>query len=447
MAMRGLVLVCVLAACNDPGLLLEVHAAGDAPMASVEVMIPDNVHGGGMGMPPKQSARTGGKVYEVIDTTAAEVSDGTAKVLLQAGSIDAVPALLVVGKDGNGAINGYALITDPNSSDGLIHVRHTRSDEVVVHLDPVAQMPAVQARMPAQTDRLARWSKNGDSNDGRCIGIIHADGRGDFFGPKDDTDCDGADPECDDAWYLKSAGAGACATQEPPTNDDTMDACRIGMTPGCTDNDPTSGKCMVVPESMCVPVTICEQCDDPIDMACLDEASPAMNEKTTYIDCTIYINTSIATGATLCPATGSTSTVSLHGFIGDGWSCAAVPGFIQELGNAAAPMQTTPLAGTTDSLAFMCPQPGSQGIDVALVGVSDEITDPMMPTTGGLLFSLHDGNTTAPLHTLGLPFVAHFVAMPDGNCPADPTMTCSVVPGTVNGGDPYMDEMWHCAGS
>jgi hypothetical protein len=26
-------------------------------------------------------------------------------------------------------------------------------------------------------------------------------------------------------------------------------------------------------------------------------------------------------------------------------------------------------------------------------------------------------------------------------------MTCSVVPGTINGGDPYMDEMWHCAGS
>ena len=128
--MRGLALVCVLAcACNDPGLLLEVHASDGAAIASVEVMIPDDVHGGGMGMPPKQSAKTAGKVYEVIDTTAADVSDGTAKVLLQAGSIDAVPALLVVGKDASGAINGYALITDPSSSDGLIHVRHTASDE------------------------------------------------------------------------------------------------------------------------------------------------------------------------------------------------------------------------------------------------------------------------------------------------------------------------------
>lgn len=445
--MRGLVLVCVLTACNDPGLLLEVHAAGDAPMASVEVMIPDDVHGGGMGMPPKQSAKTGGKVYEVVDTTAADVSDGTAKVLLQAGSIDAVPALLVVGKDANGGINGYALITDPNSSDGLIHVRHTTSDEIIVHLDPVAQMPIAQARMPAQTDRLARWGRGGDSNDGRCIGILHPDGKGDFFGPKDDTDCDAADPECDDSWYFKSSGAGACATQEPPTNDDTMDACRIGMTPGCTDNDPTSGECTVVPESVCVPVTVCEECDDPIDMACLEQASPAMNEKTTLIDCTIYVNTTVASAPTLCPQTGASTTLSLHGFIGPGLSCAAVPGFLPQLGNTTTPVPNTPLAGTTDSLAFSCPQTDTQGIDVALRGPSDEVLDPMMPTNGALVFSVRDSNTAVAVHTLALQFVAHFVATPDGTCPPEPTMTCSVVPGTVNGGDPYMDEMWHCAGN
>jgi hypothetical protein len=446
--MRGLALVCVLAcACNDPGLLLEVHASDGAAIASVEVMIPDDVHGGGMGMPPKQSAKTAGKVYEVIDTTAADVSDGTAKVLLQAGSVDAVPALLVVGKDAGGAINGYALITDPNSSDGLIHVRHTQSDEIVVHLEPVAQMPIAQARMPAQTDRLARWSRSGDSNDGGCIGILHADGRGDFFGPKDDTDCDGADPECDDTWFLKSAGAGACGTQEPPANDDTMDACRIGMTPGCTDNDPTSGECTVTPASVCVPVTVCEECDDPIDMACLEQASPAMNEKTTLIDCTLYVNTANAATPTLCPQTGLTTTISLHGFIGDGWSCAAVPGFIPEIGNTTMPVQVTPLAGTADQLAFACPQAITQGLDVELRGPSDQVLDPTMQTTGALVFSVRDANNTASVHALALPLIAHFVSMPDGTCPQDPTMTCSVVPGTVNGGDPYMDEMWHCAGN
>jgi hypothetical protein len=205
---------------------------------------------------------------------------------------------------------------------------------------------------------------------------------------------------------------------------------------------------MVTPESVCVPVTVCEECDDPIDMACLEAASPATNEKTTLIDCTIYVNTTITASPTLCPQTGSVSTISLHGFIGDGWSCAAVPGFIPELGNTTMPVQATPLAGTSDSLGFTCPPNGLQGIDVELRGLSDEVVDPTMPTTGALVFTLHDANTAVSVHTLALPFIAHFVSTPDGTCPTtEPMMTCSVVPGTINGGDPYMDEMWHCAGS
>jgi hypothetical protein len=198
---------------------------------------------------------------------------------------------------------------------------------------------------------------------------------------------------------------------------------------------------------VCVPVTVCEECDDPIDMACLEQASPAMNEKTTLIDCTLYVNTANAATPTLCPQTGLTTTISLHGFIGDGWSCAAVPGLIPEIGNTTMPVQVTPLAGTADQLAFACPQAITQGLDVELRGPSDQVLDPTMQTTGALVFSVRDANNTASVHALALPLIAHFVPMPDGTCPQDPTMTCSVVPGTVNGGDPYMDEMWHCAGN
>jgi hypothetical protein len=446
--MRGLALVCVLAACNDPGLLLEVHAASDAAMTRVEVMIPDDIDDRGMGMPPKDSARTPGRVYEVIATTSGDVTDGTGDILLQAGSLDAVPALLVLGKDAQGAVTGYAVITDPNSSDGLIHIRHSTTDEMKVYLSPVTQVPIAEARQHAATDRLVRWDRDGDAGEGACVGIIHADGKGDFFGPDGDRDCDEAQPECDDAWFFKSSGAGLCATQDPPTNDDTLDACRIGMTPGCTDNDPGSGECAVVPESLCVPITVCEECDDPIDMACLDKVSPAMNDKTPLINCTIYVDTVTAAGPTLCGGTDTTATISLHGFIGDGWSCALVPGFIPELGGTTMPVQATPLAGTANTLAFSCPQPGSQGVDVALRGPADAVNDMTMKTSGALVFTVHDTNSAAKVHSLALPFVAHFAATPEGTCPTlEPTMTCSVIPGTVNGGDPYMDEMWHCAGN
>jgi hypothetical protein len=112
------------------------------------------------------------------------------------------------------------------------------------------------------------------------------------------------------------------------------------------------------------------------------------------------------------------------------------------------PVQATPLAGTANTLAFSCPQPGSQGVDVALRGPADAVNDMTMKTSGALVFTVHDTNSAAKVHSLALPFVAHFAATPEGTCPTlEPTMTCSVIPGTVNGGDPYMDEMWHCAGN
>jgi hypothetical protein len=437
--MRGLVLVCVLTACNDPGLLLEVHAAGDAPMASVEVMIADDIHGGGMGMPPKQSPKSAGKVYEVLDTTTAEVSDGTAKVLLQAGAIDAIPGLLVVGKDASGGINGYAVITDPNSSDGLIHIRHTKSDEIVVHLDPVTQMPLAQVRMPSQTDRLARWSQDGDANDGRCIGIIHPDGRGEFFGPEDDTDCDAADPECDDTWFLHTASAGSCPTTMPPTNDDTMDACRIGTTLGCTDNVTQGSDCTATPSSVCVPAEVCTSCPD-LDPGCL--AGLTTDNQSTRIDCTIFVTN--ADPPALCTTLGEPALISLHGFIGVSSVCAGVPGLLTDISTSSMPMSTVPLSSTTAMLGFTCAPQGVQGVNMAVIGNSDQVDPAKMPTDGALVVRVNEDGTATGGHVLALPFHAHLDSV-DG-CPTTGSIVCTVEDG-VAASNGEADPIWHCAGN
>jgi hypothetical protein len=438
--MKRALLVIVLAACNDPGLLLEVHASSGATMTTVEVMIPDGVRMNGMGMPPMQSPKTQGTVYEVIETTAADVSDGSAKVLLQAGSIDAVPALLVLGHDASGAVNGYAVITDPSSSDGLIHFRHTASDEIVVHLDPIAQMPVAQARMPAQTDRLARWSTGGDDPAGKCVGIIHADGKGDFFGPQGDKDCDAANPECDDTWFLRSTGAGKCATQTPPANDDTMDACRIGATLGCTDNVTSDGACNVPTPGLCTPVTVCDHCTDLINATCIKDA--VNDNKTAFVECTVFYSTESGGAASLCPSNATTPTnVDLTPYVGLGWGCVGPSGWA-DFSVGPQLMPGIPLASTTDTLMFTCHQ---LGLDFSIEGQGTAIDPQLMPTTGTVYFGVNDlaTNTTTPAHFLALPFVATY--QQTVQCPPD-TMVCQIVDGDDNG-SPFFDPMWHCAGN
>lgn len=440
--MRGLVLVCVLAACNDPGLLLEVHASDGAAMASVEVMIPDDVHGGGMGMPPQQSGKTGGKVYEVIETTQADVSDGTAKVLLQAGSIDAVPALLVLGKDASGGVTGYALITDPNSSDGLIHVRHTASDEIVVHLDPIAEVPIAQLHQSADADRLVRWDKQGDAGDGRCIGIIHGSGKGDFFGPEGDRDCDAADPECDDTWFLKNEGPGVCPTQTPPPNDDTMDACRIGSTLGCTDNVTEGTDCTTTPSSVCTSLAVCTQCSD-LDPDCI--TSLASDQHATHVECTIDILDD-ASAPAMCANTGDRALIDMNGIIGPNSLCAGVPGLITDVSNVGTPMPTVPLLSSTAMLTFTCAEQGMQGINVTLMGASDHIDPTKMETPGVLVFRVNGDGSAVTGHVLALPFRAYYEPVTGNECPTTtPAIRCTLVDGLDGSGN--ADPLWNCAGS
>jgi hypothetical protein len=424
-------LLLTLTACSQSGLLLEVHGTKDAPIAKVEVFVPDAMHESGMGMPPKQSPKTPGTVWAVIATASAEASGNAATILLQPGEIDQVPALLVVGEDANHDAVSYALITDPN---GPIALPHAKSNEIVVDLEPTSEVTVDDARKMAPATRIARWSaQTVDDNTGPCIAVIHPDGTGDFFGPADDKDCDAATPECDDTWFLHSAGAGKCATQLASALDNTQDACRLGNTLGCTDNVTKNGTCTAQDPAICAPVTLCEQCQGVIDDSCV--ASAVNDNRTMSMQCVAYVN--MESGTPLwCP--GREVIVSMQPEFGDPYACNGVSGFAGFLNNT--PLGTLQMQSTMNSISFAC-HGGTTDFDFIASGNSDAVDPQMLPTSGTIVFGVNAG-TTSSTRLLAMPFVVSY--QPVAPCPPDGFL-CSFFPGDENGG-PFDDPMWHCAG-
>lgn len=425
-------LLALLAACGQSGLLLEIHGTKDAPIAKVEVFVPDSSRAGGMGMPPMQSPKTHGTVYEVIATATATASDNQATILLQPGTIDQVPALLVLGYDANHDAVGYAVVSDPN---GPILLRHASTDEIVVDLDATSEVKVKDTRMPAPTPRIARWSAQAvDDNTGPCVAVIHPDGTGDFFGPTEDKDCDAAQPECDDTWYLHSVGAGKCATEMASAVDDTQDACRLGNTLGCTDNVSKNAGCMAQDPAICTPVTLCDQCQSVIDDSCVTAA--VNDNKTMSIQCTAYVNGE--SGSPLwCP--GREVLVDMTPEFGDPYVCNGVAGFAGFLASTQlGPLQ---MQSTMNSIAFTC-HPGATELDFTASGNSDAVDPQMLPTSGTIVFGVQPGTQTAGTRLLAMPFTVSYQTV--APCPQF-GFICDFVPGEDNG-QPFDDPMWHCAG-
>lgn len=450
MQMRVLALVCVLAACGDSGLLLDVNP-GSSDVKFVEVFVAKQRQGDYMGMPPANSPMaTSGDVFEVAETVKTPLDgDGRARILLKPGSIDQVPALLVVGYDANHAAIRYAIVEDPK---GPIMLRHTQADTIVVMLDPVKQTPVGMARMPAgATPRLVRWSadKMGDDLNGPCIGVIADDGgqgvKGTFFGPRDDLDCDNATPECDDNWYLKVEGAGHCVS-DMIANDPFMGACRLGTTAGCVDNNPNSGVCTPVQQVVCGPSAFCDSCSNrTLEMTgCL--ADTAMSDQTARIDCQLLVQDGGNGTGTLCDTKTAVIDMAALNLLGTGWACNGVAGFTNYLdASNGTPLATLPINGTTAALGTQCHLDTSVlsfGIGAAAGTV---VSDLQAETWGGMVFGVHVVSTTGDPHWLVLPI---HLSYQTGTCPTDgttPTLACTFSPG-ANAVTPNGDTIWNCAG-
>jgi hypothetical protein len=444
--MRGVVLACVLAACGgDTGLLLDIDANG---VASVDVFVARAKTASRMGMPPANTTKpTLGDVYAVIEHTTVDVgTDGRARILLQRGDLSDVPALLVIGYDANHAPIGDAVITDPS---GSITLPVTKENRLVVELDPAMPMLLANARTPAgnSTTRIARWSassRGGDDSNGSCIAVLH-DGdnqtvAGTFFGPDGDTDCDNAQPECDDAWFLRTKDAGLCGTTVSPPLDDTMDACRIGDTAACKDGVANANAaCVAEVPGRCMPSKVCEQCASDLDPNCVGQQLTDPN--TPHISCTIAIRTETGADPTICA--GASTSVTMDSQFGPGYFCGGSAGFADLQMPQIAMGQDLQLASSPDAkLTFGC-HAGSTQFALAVTDPNVSPIDPAKLDTQGLLvFTVAAPNNIPPPRLLVLPITVSYLDMGTGPC-AQPGMTCYFDPADSTGG---FDTLWHCAG-
>lgn len=450
--MRGVLLACVLAACgNDAGLLLDVHP-GDPGVRRVEVLLPnDNAPGTYMGvptgvLPAAQGPKIAGPVYAVVDRTGGTIDGGGAlRVLLTPGEVTQVPAILVLGYDANDTPIRYAVVTDPS---GDIQLPHTTSAHLVVDLEPITSVPLSGGPNATASPRLVRW--DGASFDGpsaRCFGILTGSGgdrTGTFFGPDGDLDCDHAQPECDDTWYMRVRAASKCATTQPGQNDpDTLDACRIGDSAGCRDGDPNAMACVAQLPAVCVPAEVCDQCGDQLDASCTRQQ--LTDPKTSHVECTIYVKTDAASGnKTFCdtPATA----LAMPPRFGNGYACTGVAGFADPMMPANALASTVPLdAAPADRLSFNC-HADQTNFTFAVTNTATTPLDPALPETYAvLLFGVHaTAMSTVTPRLLALPIHVQYVDVGnDGQACPTPALQCDLLPDANTQAD---DPMWHCAG-
>lgn len=442
--MRGVALACLLAACgNEAGLLLDVHP-GDSSVARVEVLLPGDQPGKYMGLPPAMTgAKVPGPVYSVVDRTGGMLDGaGVLRVLLTPGDIAAVPAILVLGYDANDTPIRYAVVTDPN---GWIALPHTTSTHLVVDLDPITTVPLSNASASTASPRLVRWDgMTPDDATAKCFGILSGNGSGRtgiFFGPDGDLDCDHAQPECDDTWFMHVRNPGKCATTMPPPMDDTMDACRIGDSAGCRDGFAGSNACVAQLPGVCVPAEVCDQCADGLDPSCV--AQQMTDLKASHLDCTIYVRTNNSDGSKLFCDTVAT-TLAMGTLFGSGYTCSGSNGFADPMMPANALATEIPLdAAPGAKLSFNC-HAGTTDFAFAVSTIATTGVDPALPETqAALLFGVQSPSTTASPHVLALPLHVQYVDVGVQLCPPE-AMHCDLAPDANTQAD---DPIWHCAGS
>jgi hypothetical protein len=419
----------LLVGCSQPGLLLDVVPA-DHSVATVEVFVPDQAAGDALGMPPANSAKTPGTVYAVTDRLTASIdSSHHARLLLQVDAETTVPALLVVGYDANHDAIEQAVLPGP------VTVRHTQSDRIVIHLDPVTQVAVASALDPngPSGPRLARWSARAlDDHSADCIAVLTAGGsdyEAAFFSKHDDLDCDGADPECDDTAYLVTEPAGSnvgavCATPKPVA---TNGACRLGKSVACEDN---VGDCDTSAGTLCVPKTVCDHCD-AIDTTCTVAAIADPTLLRLHCAMTVVTDTTGVPSA-VCSNGSASSIVDLSAHFGSGWVCGTA-GFTV-LPNLSGPMTAIPLTSTNFQLAVACK---TQALTFTLVPPTTTAFDhTLMSTSGAVLIPTSDGTAR---DAIAIPFVAEWTIVTA--CPMQsPEISCVLQP------DASSDPIWHCAG-
>lgn len=457
--MRLLAVICLVAACgNDTGLLLMVK--GSTGVASVEVFLPDSVDDSSIGMPPAKTTPIDGAVFSVIDSVKATVS-GETHILLQPGDLTDVPGLLVLAYDGNGQPIADAVVRNADGSP--IHLPKYTATELQITLEPTAYVKPTKVKDQTGA-RIARWSATSPDGDlaGGCIAVLGDDGNA-FFDTKDDLDCDGLQPECNDRVYdfvdtSATPPTGACVSRDFRMPD-TQQACRIGQTVACTDGVGTCGPLANnTAPPVCVPEALCRSCPNSdstsgtsgLDPAC--ELDALMNgDDVPVVDCDLD---ALVSASAMVPCADNLPAFDFSMYAGAGWGCVHIAGFIDNVGRLG-PGQTTPgtlLFGVDPNslgytLSASCPTETAPAVQFTMAAVSQQPTPIPIDTTADamLVFGAKSPTAAGPFAELAVPFHLHFHAVQQCST-TTVTATCKLV--TLHGGDGTNDEMWKgCAGA
>jgi hypothetical protein len=304
-------------------------------------------------------------------------------------------------------------------------------------------VPLSGAADAPMSPRLVRWDGT-TFNDAsaKCFGILTGTGTGRtgiFFGPDGDLDCDHAQPECDDTWYLRVRAASACATTTPPPDDvDTLDACRIGNSVGCRDGATSTG-CVAQEPAICVPAEVCDQCGDTLDPSCVQQQMTDL--KLGHIDCTIYVKTE-GGGTTFCGTPAST--VAMAVLFGGGYTCSGMTAFANPMmPSSSVAADLTLDAAPTTKLTLAC-HGGTTDFDFAVTNPTTTAVDPAEPETqSAVVIGVQSAANSTIMRLLALPIHVQYVDVGNQTCPTD-SMQCDLFPDVNAGVD---DPLWHCAGS
>jgi hypothetical protein len=255
-------LVAVLAACEPPGLTVEVTTSNTA-VKTVEVLVGMDCAGDcpGRVAPPALAPRTVDRIFVVDDAEPwqATVEGGIAGFRITADAVSEVDMLLAIGLDAGGQPieTGYAYDVD---------VPLTRGDHVRVVLAPaVAVAASLTEPQPAGSEALAIWREHSAAR--ACVLAEHwsdaPEPTRDLVVPLDDPDCDEVVNECA-PWTPLAMNVPAriddasCATFGPVGT--RTDTCLFGGAP-CNEVDvlPT-GQCAPLDEPYCTPKQLCAAC-------------------------------------------------------------------------------------------------------------------------------------------------------------------------------------------
>lgn len=265
-----------MAACNPPGLTLEV-AIDDPGIKSVELFLGKHCDGDcpRATVPPGLSSMAIDDAYIVDDPAPfkmvdTDFTDGVAGFRIETDHDTTLDILVVVGYDGQGVIKWSRTF-------GGVPVSHSDTSRWRVELEPTTPITPMFQVQPAGTERIARWAQPSASTPA-CLLIEHwSDAptpNRDLVVPDADHDCDGVAVANECApWIPNATGAiptidaASCVLNSSDIGGGTI--CVLGG-PQCTE-DPSMQRdsCVPLDASYCTPSVLCQCAAQADQTACL----------------------------------------------------------------------------------------------------------------------------------------------------------------------------------